>query len=486
MAAAMATEAAAAGHVHQQQLFRVVDTALVAPAAAAGPALPPRSIPLTFFDVKWLHLPPVERVLLYRLSPDADVPAILSALRTSLSQALRAFYPMAGHVRMPTEGRRHELSYSPGDAVPFTTAEYDVDIDHLIADDSVPVQVAALAPLVPRLPKGRAVLAVQATLLLGRCRGLAVGVTVHHTTCDGAGSTHFLHTWAAAAGADEQHRRQVPPPQPPVIDRELIPDPRGLYDIYLSSMPPMVSQDDFEFVLGKHQDPGEDKALATFTLSQQLLQSIKSAVADEAARRGMVMPPRCSSILATYGFIWSCYCQVRRAAAAAKTNMSYFLFSVDQRSRLKPPVPDKYFGNCCCPAIATAPTDEVAAGGMVGLFAACAAVEEEVREGAQERWDACVVRVKEAVANGTLSVAGSPRFRVYDLDFGFGRPAKVDMVSVAKTGAISVADARAGGGVEVGISLPAATGDMDRFRHSVADGMAWLLSSSQRLDHSDR
>ncbi|KAG0546532.1 hypothetical protein BDA96_01G002400 [Sorghum bicolor] len=389
---------------------------------------------------------------------------------------------MAGHVVMPTPTeRRHQLSYRPGDAVPFTTAEYDVDIDHLIADDdSAPVQVAALAPLVPHLPKGRAVLAVQATLLLGG-RGLAVGVTVHHTTCDGAGSTHFLHTWAAAA-AGAGHR-QLPPPQaqPPVIDRELIPDPRGLYDMYLRSMPPVVSQDGFEFVLGKYQDPGEDKALATFTLSQQLLQSIKSAVADEAARRGMVTPPRCSSILATYGFIWSCYSQVRRAKTSKSNNTSYFLFSVDQRSRLKPPVPDKYFGNCCCPAIARAPTDEVAAGGMVGLFAACAAVaaavEEEVREGAQERWDACVARVKEAVANGTLSVAGSPRFRVYDLDFGFGPPAKVDMVSVAKTGAISVADARpgGGGGVEVGISLPAATGDMDRFRQTVAQGMAWLL-----------
>jgi len=122
---------------------------------------------------------------------------------------------MAGHVLMPTTGTNNrcpELCYRPGDAVPFTTAEYDVDIDHLIADDSVPVQVAALAPLVPRLPKGRVVLAVQATLLLGRCRGLAVGVTVHHTTCDGAGSTHFLHTWATTAGADEQHRRQLPPP----------------------------------------------------------------------------------------------------------------------------------------------------------------------------------------------------------------------------------------------------------------------------------
>ena len=46
---------------------------------------------------------------------------------------------MAGHVHMPTEGRCHELSYSPGDAAPFTTTEYDVDIDHLIADDSIPM-----------------------------------------------------------------------------------------------------------------------------------------------------------------------------------------------------------------------------------------------------------------------------------------------------------------------------------------------------------
>ena len=89
--------------------LRVLDTTLVAPAA---PALPPCSIPLTFFDVKWLHIPPVERVFLYRLPPDADVAAILSALRTSLFQALRAFYPLAGHVRLGN--KRHEILYHPG------------------------------------------------------------------------------------------------------------------------------------------------------------------------------------------------------------------------------------------------------------------------------------------------------------------------------------------------------------------------------------
>ncbi|KAL6636454.1 hypothetical protein ACP70R_024026 [Stipagrostis hirtigluma subsp. patula] len=459
------------------QLFRVLDTALVAPS---DPPPPRCSLPLTFFDVKWLHLPPVERLFFYRLAPDADVPAIVSALRVSLSHALRAFHPLAGHVRRGPDSDRFELLYQPGDAVPFTVAEYDLDIDDLAAD--APVEVPAIAPLVPQLPKGRKVLALQATLLLAR-RGLAVGVTLHHSACDGSGSTHFLHTWAAAcAGAAER-------PPPPVIDRAgLIPDPRGLYDIYLKNMPPFLTRraDDFEFATkmpdGSVEDNDKKKLLAAFTLSQELLQSIKGAVAGEAARRGLPSP-RCSSLLAAYSFVWSCYCRAMTTPAVGtkKWKCCYFLFSVDQRARMKPAVPDKYLGNCLCPAIARAPEEEVAAAGAGGLFAACAAVaaavEEEVGEGAQDRWDGCVERVKEAVANGTLSVAGSPRFRVYGVDFGFGPPAKVDIVSVAKTGAISVAESRGGGGggMEVGISLPAS--GMRRFQECFADGVLLLRGS---------
>lgn len=455
----------AAGGSSSRLRLRVVDTALVTPA---GPALPPLSLPLTFFDVKWLHLPPVERVFFYRLSsPEAaNVDTILAAFKDSLSQALRVFYPLAGHIVLPVASR-HELVYRPGDAVPFTTAEYDLDMDDLVSYDD-PVSVRRLAPLVPQLPKGRAVLAVQATLLLRR-RSLALGVTVHHSACDGASSTHFLHTWAAAA------RAGAPPPPPPVIvDR--IPDSRGLYDIYLKSLPPIISDEAFEFV-SKPPSSFEDRLLATFTLPRSLQESIKGVVASEAARRG-ITPPRCSSMLATYAFIWSCYCRSRSGSGSKTT--SYFLFSVDHRARLmKSAVPATYFGNCLCPAIATAPEEEVAAAGIAGLLAACAAVaaalEEEVREGAQDTWHACVDRVKQAVASGSLlSVAGSPRFRVYDVDFGLGRPAKVEMVSAAKSGAMPISEARVGGGVEVGVSLTAADGAMERFQKSFADGIACL------------
>ncbi|CAN6296944.1 unnamed protein product [Urochloa humidicola] len=487
--------------------FRVVETTLV---PAAGPALPAQSVPLTFFDVKWLHHPPVERVFLYRLSPDADVAAIVAGLKASLPQALRAYYPLAGRVRLirsSTSVAGHELCYAPGDAVPFTTAEYEYEggVDKLGgSDDEEPVRVAALAPLVPQLPKGRAVLAVQATaiydclpIISGSSRvrvisGLAVGVTVHHSACDGGGSTRFLHTWAASAcGGVAEHLQHLV--EPPAMDRAaLIPDPRGLYDIYLKSLPPAIVDDDaFEFATSRPPASFQDKLLATFTLPKALLVAIKAAVAAEAARRGAEPPPRCSSMLAAYAFMWSTYCRAGRAvrmeekeakaAANTRSSSSYFLFSVDQRGRLVN-VPASYLGNSHCPAIATAPEDDLASPSIIaGLFAASAAVaaalEEQVREGAQEAWDTCIDRVKQGAAHGMLSVAGSPRFRVYDLDFGFGRPARVAMVSAAKGGAMPLADARdTAGGVEVGVSLPPP--GMDRFQKAFADGIACLLSAA--------
>ena len=83
-------------------------------------------------------------------------------------------------------------------------------------------------------------------------------------------------------------------------------------------------------------------------------------------------------------------------------------------------------------------------------------------------------RVSEvAGAMSMLSVAGSPRFRVYELDLGFGRPAKVVIV-MARTGAVAVAESRRGGagGVEVGVPLP--LDGMGRFRKCFADAIAGL------------
>jgi hypothetical protein len=449
-------------HVH--------DTTLVPPS----PSPPETSLPLTFFDVLWLLSPPVERLFLYRLAPDADVAAIISNLRNSLHQAVLAFYPLAGRVRLtPGTSNRYELYYRPGDAVTFTVAECDDDdadthFDALVTDE--PREVSKIATLVPPLPGGGRLFAVQVTLLPAR-RGLAIGVTVHHAACDGSGSTHFLHTWAAACRGGAE-----PPPPPPVIDRTLLADPRRLYDIFVQTAP---STEEYEMA-----EMSADQLFATFALSKDDLKRIKDVVADEAARRG-VAPPRCSSLVATFGFVWSCYQRTKESSSggAGEGPMAYMAFPVDHRSRMKPPLPDKYLGNCVGPAFALAPTGELAAAGAGGLFSACAAVassiDEAVRDIGTSSMDAWMDRIREVLPMGVLTVAGSPRFRVYDLDFGFGRPAKVDVVSVARTGAVAVAESRGGdGGIEVGVSLrPAA---MERYRKCFADAVAWLHASTRR------
>lgn len=54
-----------------------------------------------------------------------------------------------------------------------------------------------------------------------------------------------------------------------------------------------------------------------------------------------------------------------------------------------------------------------------------------------------------------ITVAGSPRFGVYGVDFGWGKPKKVDFVSIDRREgrAISLAESRDGsGGIEVGLA----------------------------------
>ncbi|GJN06904.1 hypothetical protein PR202_ga24678 [Eleusine coracana subsp. coracana] len=412
------------------ETIRVVDTALVHPAV---PSPPETSLPLTFYDIFWLHAPPVQRVLFYRLDAGANVDAIISNLRDSLSHALHAFYPLGGCGSPPARPT-----------------------------------VSKLAPLAPPLPDGGALLALQATVLKSsRSHGVALGVTVHHAACDGAASTHFLHTWAACCAGITGTGTQ-PPPVPPVIDRTLISDPTGLYDLFCPKASPTTTEDTNKSVTSDH-------LFGTFVLSKAHLQRVKDLV---AATRGVAPPPRCSTLVATLGLIWSCYQRAKPDSGTA-CGKTYLLFPVDHRSRTNPPLPEKYLGNCVGAALAFASRAELVSSGATGLWAACAAVaaaiQEVTRGPVTEIMGLLQQRFEDAAAAtaGLLTVAGSPRFRVYDLDFGFGRPVKVDIVSVARTGAIAVAESRVGdGGMEVGLALP--PDGMAAFRKCFADAVAGL------------
>jgi hypothetical protein len=53
-----------------------------------------------------------------------------------------------------------------------------------------------------------------------------------------------------------------------------------------------------------------------------------------------------------------------------------------------------------------------------------------------------------------MGLAGSNRFGVYEIDFGWGRPEKVEIVSIDRGLTIGLAESKDGrGGVEVGLVL---------------------------------
>ncbi|KAF6150524.1 hypothetical protein GIB67_030325 [Kingdonia uniflora] len=123
---------------------------------------------------------------------------------------------------------------------------------------------------------------------------------------------------------------------------------------------------------------------------------------------------------------------------------------------VEPPLPQTYFGNCveACPTtidtIDLTDDDGVAVAAEVITKGIKTAMIMKSSAGS----DMKMVDLFKMASERIITVAGSPILRLYDTDFGWGRPTKVDIVSICDTGAISLSERRDGeAGLEVGLSL---------------------------------
>ncbi|XP_020081209.1 coumaroyl-CoA:anthocyanidin 3-O-glucoside-6''-O-coumaroyltransferase 2-like [Ananas comosus] len=453
-------------------LVRLIETCRVSPPEGS---VAPTAVPLTFFDVIWLYLPPVERLFFYPFPHPTShfLSSFLPSLKSSLSLSLRSFFPLAALLRpSPDASDRFELFFSdatsPG--VRFTVAECsDAQnaaglFDHLA--DGRPREVSLLRQLVPSLappdctdspppPRPPPVFAVQVTVFPSR--GLVVGTAVHHAVCDGSSIMRFMRCWSAsaAAGAPAPAAAAVV-----VVDRTLVPDPHDVYSTFYEGVSEMRGSD------GHGAATAADRVFASFTLRKRHVQALKDAVSARAAASAF----HCSTVVVTFAFAFVGYVRAKRAAAGEAAHMG---FAADFRSRMRPPLPAEYFGNCVGPCFAD--VDAADLGGDDGLVVAAEAIGRAIGglgkslESARD-W---LRGFKSRAAGLILTVAGSPKFGVYGVDFGWGRPAKVEVVSVANTGAVAVAESRdEEGGVEVGLGLP--RNEMDVFQNYYFDTLKCL------------
>ncbi|TVT96836.1 hypothetical protein EJB05_57911, partial [Eragrostis curvula] len=405
----------------------------VSPAPAPA-AEQPRVLPLTFFDLVFWGFPPVQRLFLFD-NVDVDVPGFLlgelPALKESLSAALHHWYPLAGKLVGGTADgdAAPELVFTDGDSsVRLTVAASGDDFRELAGDD--PRDVARLRPLLPPLPGDGGVLAVQAWAAIHRRR---------------------------SASDDEDL---------PLLDRTVVRDDDGkLLQAFIRDHRTLG---DWDLSSSRHPD---GVVLGTFRFPKKLLDRLERHVESETSVRHherLDFPWTLSCAVTWVGILHAR--STTTTAAAANNNSSataYFGYVSGCKPRMRPPIPANYFGNCIGLGCV-----EVQRSGLT-VATASAAIERVSEELAGEQgyrmlrdargW---VRRVREYAAERAVTVAGSPKLGVYAVEFGapWGRPRKVEMPSVERTGALSIAEGgRDGdGGMEIGLALPRP--EMDKFQ----------------------
>ncbi|QCE12673.1 shikimate O-hydroxycinnamoyltransferase [Vigna unguiculata] len=431
--------------------MKVVHVFNVAPTSESKEVPTQTTLPLTFFDILWLRLPPVQRIFFYHFPHPTHLffDTLLPKLKRSLSLALAHFFPLAGHLTWPLHSQNPIITYKTGDTVSLTVAESHADFDHLAGTDlSEAREIHHLLPHLTISHDQANVLALQVTLFPNS--GFSIGITSHHAVLDGKTSTSFIKAWAYLCRDQPEPESpfSLPPELSPFFDREVVQvhDPNHLEQKFRSDWLRQGGPDNRSLVVWDLQVP-DDATRGVFHLGRSDIEKLKQIVVSK--KKGNSSNLRLSTFVLTVGYAWVC----RVRAEETKNKTVILALNIDCRNRLEPPVPATYFGNCVGARLAIAETKELL--GEDGFIVAVDAVNESLetlKEGAlsgAENWSKWLHEsFKDDVK--IVGVAGSPRFDAYGNDFGWGRPKKVEMASIDKTAAFCLSDSRNGDGVEIG------------------------------------
>lgn len=438
------------------------------PASSQNSTTTLNTLPLTFFDLMWLRFPPLQLLFFYefpKISSTTFFHSIIPKLNHSLSLTLNHFIPLAGNLTWPETSHKPFISYVEGiDGVSFTVAESEADLYNLLLSDTDFSEATACHPLLPHLvlsPERAAVLSLQVTLF--RNLGFCIGLSAHHAVTDGKALTTFIKTWSEICklgGDDDQLIK-------PLYDRSVMKDPKGLEAIYVEQWLKVDGPNNRSFLSNIELQVPLDSVRGTFELTWSSIEKLRNMVEIEMAKKQNKKPVHISTFSLTCAYAWTCLVK----AEDLSTNVVFLSLPVDCRSRLEPCIPN-YWGNCVASKVAVAETRDVL--GKEGFVVAVNAIGEAIKsldnigqlfDGA-EKW---VSGMSSLPPFRVYSISWSPRFEVYGTDFGWGRPRKVDVTSIDRTGAISVKDCRHGGGVEIELVLK--KHHMDAFASLFAQGI---------------
>ncbi|KAF8046647.1 hypothetical protein N665_3556s0001, partial [Sinapis alba] len=335
------------------------------------------TLPLTFFDLIWYKLHPVERVIFYRLA-DATRPffdsVIVPNLKSSLSSSLSHYLPLAGKLVWDSLDKKPTLVYSPNDGVSFTIAESKADFSLLTGNKPFPT--AEFYPLVPELrTSDESASAVSFQVTLFPNQGFCVGVAAHHAVLDGKTATMFLKSWAYTCKL--QHA-SLPQDLIPIYDRTVIKDPNDIETEVMNQWKSKLKiiSDVKSLKILPTPEISPDVVRFTLDLTREDIQTLRERLKRESSASSPPKELRLSTFVVTFSYALTCL--IRARGGDPKRPIGY-VFSVDCRSLLDPPIPSNYFGNCLSPSFGIKLTAETFMG-EEGFLSAARMVSDSVEE----------------------------------------------------------------------------------------------------------
>ncbi|OMO85891.1 Transferase [Corchorus olitorius] len=451
--------------------MKIVEVTRVTPSSNSPNSALEFSLPLTFFDIFWFKHPPVERLFFYQLddlTPARFNSEIVPKLKQSLSLTLLHYLPLAGNLRWPSDSPKPIILYTPNDGVSLTVAESNADFD-LLSSNGI-YEAAELRPLTPELitsDDSASTIALQVTLFPNK--GFCIGITAHHVVLDGQTTTLFFKSWAYICKQGNIYENSpLPPNLTPFFDRSVIKDPNGVDMLYLNQWLAALgsvnsdSNNHKSLKVFPHKAEAPNLVRATVEISREDLKRLRERILPHFSDSAKEL--HLSTFVLTLAYLTTCIIKARGGDGAG------IGFIIDCRSRLNPPVPQNYFGNCNTGTLTMMKARDHLFDENGFVFAVKKvsdtvkeSLEKGVLQGIENKLAFLFELGMELWKSGLpiISVAGSPRFEVYGCDFGWGKPLKVVVVSL-DSNAISMAESRDGSkGVEVGLALK--KHEMDNF-----------------------
>ncbi|PIA39784.1 hypothetical protein AQUCO_02600328v1 [Aquilegia coerulea] len=382
------------------------------------------SIPLTFFDLPWLLVPPVQKLLYYELhQPKAYfMNTILPNLKHSLSITLQHFFPLTGRLSWPQDSAKPQILCMDNDSAPLIVAECHYDFHHLSDGKLIPL------------------LALQVTLFPNK--GICLGITFDHAALDGRSLHHFIKSWAAICKS--QGGTDFMTDSLPFYDRTIVKDPNGFETINLKDLATFnITKETFNFLKKVPMVP-VDKVRNSFVLSSSDIKKLKQQVLSLLDKDKQNVPIfNLSTFVLISAYVWICSIKARWETEKVinvrdcEDQREYFMFPVDCRARLNPPLPLTYSGTCVGGVFVK--SDRNALIGENGIAIAAEVIGKGIIDADTEVWTVMEkgFRSYASIPPGQLlTIAGSPNFGIYETDFGWGKPKKSEASLTDSRGAI--------------------------------------------------